>query len=355
MTFRYSASQIKTAQLCLKKWAYQKIDQVPEERGGGANEGTILHKELELWLLTGKKPPQGSVSWNVIPYLPLPKEDFLVEYPFEIITPYGKASGFVDLVIPNTRDVTMPAHLSYIPDDSVVVIDHKSCKNLRYVPTPEQLAKDPQVILYGLAIRTALKLPEGSDVYFAFHYFTKVAPFVVKPVLVKQTSEMLIKGMEDFRPLLTEMKILFDSRTKAAMVDGDQDGCRAFGGCYLRKTCPDSDKNKKVSLVSIGKVSSNKKVEPVSTKALEMAKRLMEKTAAKQQEAQAEQDPEVTPIEQAAKVIQNPFSSNTTVPSKASVLSQVFSQCEDFVSSLEGAKFGEITIANNKVVLTILF
>lgn len=369
--FQFSATQIKTGILCLKKWAYQKIDKIEEKKPeiqhnepSGSVLGGILHQEIEEWLKHGTKPPTNSPSWQCIPFLPLPHEleDKHIESEFEFVTAHGSCRGFIDVVIPDLSKVTVPQHLKTLPKNAVVVIDHKSCKSHRFVPTEKQLSADPQVILYGMAVRLLLALPEDTDVYFSFNYFTKKEPYAVKAVVVRQTSEDVVKGFLAFDQLLLHMKELFTTQTKAEFVLGNRNSCGSYGGCYMREQCPDSDRNKPIS-IGLGSIQtwavSNKKEPEMSSNALELAKKLAAKQAAQAQNqtpapTPSSEGPSVTPIEVAQKAITEPFQQPE---GNTSPFASILSKAEVFAKTLEpmGGRLQSISLENDKVVITLKF
>jgi len=54
MTYHCSASQISTAELCLRKWAYKKLDGLSDPPGAAAALGSAVHKQIELYLRSGQ-------------------------------------------------------------------------------------------------------------------------------------------------------------------------------------------------------------------------------------------------------------------------------------------------------------
>ena len=68
-----SASQVNTAELCLRKWAWMKLDGLPDTQSQWAKFGTVVHKISERWLIDRIVPPashEGNVARVIIQRYP---------------------------------------------------------------------------------------------------------------------------------------------------------------------------------------------------------------------------------------------------------------------------------------------
>jgi hypothetical protein len=165
-----SASQIRTYRTCQQLWAWDKVHGLRQESTGAQNTGTMIHSELEDYLIKGalKEDPHPSVRKAVddvrFPKPALPEA--LVEYALDepvlyIADPAGglptRFNGFVD-------------YASYDTEAQYVrILDHKSTSKAQYMKTAEALRSDVQMIIY--AKHALARWPEARYVSVGHTYF----------------------------------------------------------------------------------------------------------------------------------------------------------------------------------------
>lgn len=135
MTYACSISQVRTAEDCLRKWGFDKLDRVPRIAHPSAALGTAVHAQLEHYLRDAKPldltTVPGQIAMAGIHLLPPPP--FVVEHRIDIELDGVPFVGFVDLLSPG------------------VVHDHKTAGDLRYALTSDELQGDTQGTLYAHA------------------------------------------------------------------------------------------------------------------------------------------------------------------------------------------------------------
>jgi len=137
-----SATQIDTALLCERKWAYLKLAGLKPDSNRFATTGTDVHSVLEEWQSTGKpvdlSTDAGKIASAGLKLLPQPGTH-KAEHEFRFDTGVAVYHGYMDLRGPPTFPIQ-------------TVWDHKTTSNFRWMKTPELLRRDPQAMLYGTAV-----------------------------------------------------------------------------------------------------------------------------------------------------------------------------------------------------------
>jgi hypothetical protein len=136
-----SASQLDTAMLCERKWAYLKLAGLKTPPNRHAAFGTEVHSVLERWQRTGENVDLSSDIGKVVSaglkLLPQPGTH-RPEHEFRFDSGRAVYHGFMDLRGPATLAIQ-------------TVWDHKTIGNFNWMKTPELLRKDPQAVLYSQA------------------------------------------------------------------------------------------------------------------------------------------------------------------------------------------------------------
>lgn len=177
---RVSPSQIgEWRDGCQRRWWYDRNRKCAQNTYAEFGDRTHLH--LEGWLEHGAPPPielppehpdhaPAHCAVAGLEHLP-PPGTALVEQRFRMEHGGVVYSGRIDFLY------------GYDPGRVIVVGDHKTCGNLRYAKTPEQLLDDPQRIVYTrwacvtFGVETGVaqwvyyrrKRPKAKPVIFAEH------------------------------------------------------------------------------------------------------------------------------------------------------------------------------------------
>jgi hypothetical protein len=233
---RSSASQIATAELCLRKWAWRYIDGVEAPPNKYAQHGTDTHNEIEQWL-TKRIKPQNPSAAAIVPALPPPQDvdPRLVEVRFQLNLAGAPFIGFVDLYHDET------------------VYDHKTTSDLKWAKSSEDLLTDPQATLYAYWAMTHFKL---EQVGLQWTYVTRHERPRVLPVRNTATLELIMPRIERTAVTVRECKAIEEAGVTAIEVPYDAAGCEAFGGCPYRELCNLSPREKLGSIMTQGAKSA---------------------------------------------------------------------------------------------------
>ena len=223
-----SASQLSTFKACPRKWAFDKIDNVPRPDTAATNEGKAIHAEVEAWFRDGT-PCQTPAALALLAHLPQRDPALQVEQPFDFVWPWledVRCHGFIDLIDPRTD----------------TVYDHKTVGDLKRFPkTAEDLRNDAQVTLYGLAYRTMH--PSTATVALQWTYVQRKHRLgqspPTDPVRLSQSITALETALGVWRPVAEELVQIRRSHTRAADVRADPSACYQYGPCPHRDSCVD--------------------------------------------------------------------------------------------------------------------
>ena len=245
-----SPSQVKTWRDCQRKWGLRRINYIDEPTTTKQEWGTECHTLMEAWGEKGTPlpdTPQGNTcqqliqeDWAPLPAMPglLIEQEFLVPIPSlgEGVALYG----FADFIIPPSTG----KHL--------VSGDYKFTSDLRYALSEEELAKDPQALIYGAygmgrfekrtTIARWLYASASNPKPKVGHGGHMVQP-PRKPngkrrvqVIFGADSKEFLQGWEQLMDDLSDI-VRAKREWKDALEDaeGSPTGCDKFGGCHYRK------------------------------------------------------------------------------------------------------------------------
>lgn len=245
-----SASQIKTAELCLRKWAFIKIDGLPDPPSKWAAFGTRTHKILEHWFQRRTPPPgsdEGKVAQCMIPHLPMPQNVHPDDVELHI-------KGFEIGGVPfrGYIDLFRPA-IGGLP---VEVYDHKTCGDFRWSVTEDDMHEDAQVTLYAY---WAMMKTNAQEVRVQWTYGKRGKSPKCRPVIRTLTWDEIKPRIEKTAETVRHLKLLKETPDlKALDVPYDARGCEAFGGCTFKKLCNLSPQEQIGSIMAQGETSTGK-------------------------------------------------------------------------------------------------
>lgn len=226
-----SATQIKKFRDCERLIGFEYNEHIKPLPTDKQQFGSDVHKQLENWFRKGKAPDRsapGQVAASGLKWLPTPDRSFGVEKKFELQwLPSVFMIGYVDLAVPSDR----------------LVIDHKSTSDLRWAMTTEQLATDPQAIIYAVWGMVEWQVNEVTArwVYYAASNPKTGArkPRGCKPIECsfnsKEQSFMSLVGQitKDSRRIVEIRR----SGEKGLELKASPGSCGNFGGCPHRELC----------------------------------------------------------------------------------------------------------------------
>lgn len=244
-----SPSQIQTYLDCPRKWWSEKVARLPVPTRAPQAFGTVAHAVI-MRHLAGQDPfeagweiakspfdgkEQGRIGpgeqdelrrlfggWSQSKVL-VPMGGQKLEEEFRIPLPTGQILGRMDQRV------------------GTLVIDHKTARDARFVPTEKQLAEDPKMRIYGVAALRAS--PGASAVTLKLQYFFRIPdsePMVVKADLTADDLRAWWKS--SILPLAKEtgsMKAAGLPADRWNEIEGPRKvgACEDYGGCHFKKRC----------------------------------------------------------------------------------------------------------------------
>lgn len=253
-----SPSQIGTFQLCQRKWAWDKIDGIPQPESPGTEMGKSVHKHQETWF-TFRKPPMGTERSHVV------ARKLLEKWPHP-----SELRGLLARNMPDVEphiSATRPGYILHGYMDLgywhptqhgvYVVGDHKSTSSLNWAKTKEDLLEDPQGLGYPSCIFEALdedqSFPGEHDdvrIMTRWVYVTtaqKPQTRVVENLVTRQEVE---ERMQEFVDPTGRLIVLARSHDRALDLEPNLEACDRFGGCPYRENCKISGKERLRSLMA---------------------------------------------------------------------------------------------------------
>jgi len=128
-------------------------------------------------------------------------------------------TGFIDLVVLGEPN-------------KVVIRDHKFTSAKRWIPSEEDLLKDPQTIIYSVAMANFFKV---ENVEFNFDYYGTKSKFYVNRKLNLTVHDLNAKWLDvvnDTLPLLDNYSKSEKSETQINFL-----ACYQYGGCEFKQHC----------------------------------------------------------------------------------------------------------------------
>lgn len=222
----FSASQVSTYEACPRKWAWQKIANLPSPPNKYAAFGTAVHSHLEDWLTKRVVPEGGELAAQVasamLPHLPAPQavSPDAVEKEFRWQFDDVMFRGFMDLAL--------------VDGEQITIYDHKTTSDLLWAKTPEDLVEDVQATLYA---RVLMDEHNVNRVNLQWTYATRKPRTQVQPVRCSVTREQILPRVQQTVASAREMKLILESGCAVEEVPYDAAACEAFGGCPFQTNC----------------------------------------------------------------------------------------------------------------------
>lgn len=260
-TVTASASQCETADDCLRKWWFAKCHKLREPLKDQSEKGDVFHEVCERWLEADDTGRVNGVAVDPFPegwddrispvdsavarvvFKQFVERGVLVRTPGRVIE-----AAFQLPVLPN-RAASMIGFIDIM--EPVAIVDHKTTGAPRYMKTPQGLAENLQMCIYGCAliadyIKRGETPPETIKLRHNQAYFPKphedTDPFV-KYTEVDVTPEYLTEFWDNIVVPIVEMMV--EWKKKKIPVDdwGTIPGpkhkgtCKKYGGCPYKSIC----------------------------------------------------------------------------------------------------------------------
>ena len=223
----YSASQLKTWELCPRKWAWEYVAKFKQPPTPAMLRGTAMHKALERIYLEkttlAKQVERGQCTPEIaaiaepgLMFLPDARAKVDVERKLSLKPPHTrhKYRGYVDL--------------SYVLTTGPVVLDHKTTSAKKWALTPETMTTDLQVALY--AREALVRFPGTSTVDLRWVYYrTSKTPKAWVSRAVWSVDEVLqrFERVEQTADAVTDHRHEKDPLKYPYRPES----CSAYGGC----------------------------------------------------------------------------------------------------------------------------
>lgn len=229
---RVSPSQLKTDDLCRRKWGFIYLEGRREPPSPKMQFGTDVHTILEIYGKTGELPPdtpEGRVAKQIMRpgWVFPPTEGSLIEQEFSMLIKgedRGIFYGFIDRVLPP---------VDKIPE----VQDYKTTSDLRYALTEEDLRTDPQSVIYS---RWAMQRYGVTQARVSWLYSSATGD-PKKPRGARRVSNVLQRGDNGpWNKIIRQASELVELRcTKPDVMtlEPSPSACSAYGGCPFEADC----------------------------------------------------------------------------------------------------------------------
>jgi CRISPR/Cas system-associated exonuclease Cas4 (RecB family) len=222
---RVSATQLKVAQLCPRKWWYERISDLPAPPPTAAMlEGKQIHEQVEAWLKEGTAPIDHRATALAKHYPARLAAGGMVHSEIEVNLTAGlpvPLLGFVDLL--DARGLPQ----------TVEVVDFKTTSAWKYAKTKEELQVDMQMVPYAVWVMDRYSPKAVTVRHLAVHKTTCVT---ASTAAVLPPASILRTWSETIVPLAHQM-------AGWATADGPHSvpttpsACSAFGGCPFASVC----------------------------------------------------------------------------------------------------------------------
>jgi len=229
--YAFSVSTIDTADLCLRKWAFGKIDRLYPPGSDAAQLGDRVHDVLEKYLKKGvpidTDTLEGQLAMSAVEakLLPEPKTPHMtVEEWF--VYEYGSA------VYRGKKDYNIRR-----PGQLPIIGDHKTTGDFRWLKTRDQLLSHVQSGLYAAQ---EMKETGAEAVELEWNYMRTKGAKRARGQRVQISYEQAMAIMEKTEQTAQKMIAVIQAKKadpkgfSAMSIPPNPSGCSAFGGCPFR-------------------------------------------------------------------------------------------------------------------------
>jgi hypothetical protein len=227
-----SPSQIKTYLDCPRKWAFDKIDQIPRESSPAAAKGTACHDVTEHKIWNAVNPGSTDVpfyteqiekiSQGIFSLYGIQEGDkVLTEHEFFLPRERWTYHGFIDLL--------------FVRNDRLKICDHKTSRDPhKWGLTNEMLKRDEQGILYSQWGIEAFEVDEVDLIWGYGKTCGAVNPFQVNATMTREDNAKRLPVIDEVAEQIVES---YQAST-ALDLEPNLDACNKFGGCPYLTMCP---------------------------------------------------------------------------------------------------------------------
>ncbi len=223
-----SPSQIAEFIECPRKWWFTKVAGLKAEQTGSQELGEQIHKQMEDYYRQAVEPSHPSAKAALLlEGVPPRSEAVIIEEPRN----YNLGLRAAGIPMRGRVDLRAPPK-----DGQFLVLDWKTCKTFDYAKSPEELARNPQGIVYlkyGFA-----EYPDAATGVFGHVYLrTKRgsgARIVSTDPLTRRYVDAIYETLEELVGRMKEAA----GHTRPNDVPCNTEACGNYGGCPYQSACP---------------------------------------------------------------------------------------------------------------------
>jgi CRISPR/Cas system-associated exonuclease Cas4 (RecB family) len=240
-----SPSQLKTFRDCPRKWYFEAVVGLRSQEQEHHRTGKKIHAQLERWYRDGVEPTYASAQLS-LQHLPPRGPELLIEYPMGDATleyaPQDRASEFKMGAVGPTLTLAGVPVVGWLDlldprgaPAELLVLDHKSSKDMKWALHERQLEYDPQLVIYGAW--AAMRFPEAHGVRFAHNVIS------TRSKDTRAIQSPTITHVDDIAKRCYELTSEVEQMAGAALkpdpwtVEPNKAACAKYGGCPWVELC----------------------------------------------------------------------------------------------------------------------
>lgn len=241
------SSHVRIYETCPRQWYLHHATNYANCKSDAMTWGVTMHEILEDWFERGIPPPNtphGRAARLSLQHLPAPGPGLSVEKKWKLsAAPYvAEYTGAIDLCDVTVRQYPEPEAKLLPPgiyyghfNKFVQMWDHKSCSDVKWAKTPEELSQDISACAYAHYLCTTYN---AGEVRCRWVYTQRDGKASV-PVDFTITREQAAARWQKTMQSVAEMQAILKAAQPGAVQDirGNLDVCDAYGGCHYRPTC----------------------------------------------------------------------------------------------------------------------
>lgn len=250
---KLSASQLETAELCVRKWKFKSDLRLPEVKKDSTQFGNVLHAAAERYLLGANPADLWPPGWNICPDTkqPItPADSALVQVLITEALKSGVLERRPGAEVEEKFEVevgdgdSLVGKIDYGTEDRVE--DHKTSKSKRYFKSAESLKTNLQLLIYAKhkleRLRKLGKVPPKFISLAHNQYLRDLnTPLVQRREAEVTPSEIDEHWNTKVMELVQKVRHAKSVANPFELPEPDKGACNAFGGCPYTTICSGSE------------------------------------------------------------------------------------------------------------------
>lgn len=223
-----SPSQIDQFSRCKRAWWFLKVAGLEQPKKAHFEKGEMLHSQMENWYLNGIQPENKSAQLLISnPQVPKRRDDLIIEQPRD----YRLGLKLADVPVKGRIDMLDP----FPVERQVDIWDWKSTSNFIYTKSPDELARNTQLLIYAKYVFSAFFA--ADLVRLAHGYMLTKGGSASKVSITDPLDKEHVYGLYDSIEIKVEQMKDTASFTQGLLVEGNYEACDDFGGCPYKSQC----------------------------------------------------------------------------------------------------------------------